>query len=261
MDGPVSPWGAAASLALVAVAVVLSRWRRLHVEGSILWASARAAIQLVAVGLLLTVILESAGSWLWAWLWVVGMVLVSADVARRRARHLPHLLWMALAAIGLATLVALGLVFLPDIIDPEPVTLVVIAGITLGNTMPSVVLAVDQVSRLVIDQAGQVEALLALGFDARGATRFVVERAARTALIPQIERTKVVGLIALPGAMVGLLLAGVDPVDAVLAQLVIMYVILGSVATSVVTMTLAAARAAFTPDLRLAAWAQTGAAR
>jgi len=33
----------------------------------------------------------------------------------------------------------------------------------------------------------------------------------RSALIPQIERTKVVGLIALPGAMTGLLLAEVEP--------------------------------------------------
>ncbi|MDE0160802.1 MAG: ABC transporter permease [Acidimicrobiaceae bacterium] len=35
-------------------------------------------------------------------------------------------------------------------------------------------------------------------------------RTACSAPIPQVERTKVVGLIALPGAMTGLLLAGVD---------------------------------------------------
>lgn len=65
-----------------------------------------------------------------------------------------------------------------------------------------------------------------------------------------------VGLIALPGAMTGLLLAGVDAFDAVLVQLVIMYVVLGSVATSVVVVTLAASRRVFTPDLRLAEWTQ-----
>ena len=41
----------------------------------------------------------------------------------------------------------------------------------------------------------------------------------RTALIPQIESTKALGLVFLPGAMTGLVLAGVDASDAVSIQL------------------------------------------
>ena len=51
--------------------------------------------------------------------------------------------------------------------------------------------------------------------------------------MPQIESTKAVGLVFLPGAMTGLVLAGVDAGDAVSIQLAIMYLILGSVATSI----------------------------
>ena len=57
--------------------------------------------------------------------------------------------------------------------------------------------------------------------------------ALRTGLVPQIESTKAVGLVFLPGAMTGLVLAGVDAGDAVAIQLAIMYLILGSVATSI----------------------------
>jgi len=78
-----------------------------------------------------------------------------------------------------------------------------------------------------------------------------VREAMRTALLPQIESTKVVGLIALPGAMTGLILAGVEPRDAVLVQLAIMYLILGSVATSVTVIGLGLSRRLFTPDHRL----------
>jgi len=78
--------------------------------------------------------------------------------------------------------------------------------------------------------------MLALGFEKSRASDYVTSSSARKALIPQIERTKVVGLIALPGAMTGMLLAGVDAFDAVLVQLVIMYLILGSVGLSVVAM-------------------------
>lgn len=70
-------------------------------------------------------------------------------------------------------------------------------------------------------------------------------------LIPQIERTKVVGLIALPGAFTGLLIAGMDPFEAALIQLVVMYLVLGSVAVSSAVVALVSARDAFTPDQRL----------
>ena len=42
----------------------------------------------------------------------------------------------------------------------------------------------------------------------------------------------VVGLISLPGAMTGLLLAGVDPFTAIRYQVVVMYMILGAVAVA-----------------------------
>jgi putative ABC transport system permease protein len=50
----------------------------------------------------------------------------------------------------------------------------------------------------------------------------------RTALVPAIDSTKVVGLIALPGAMTGLILAGVSPLDAIRYQIVVMYMLLAA---------------------------------
>ena len=123
--------------------------------------------------------------------------------------------------------------------------------------MPTVVQAVDRTRSQLIDSAGQIEAMLALGFDGPASTKRVVHDVARLALVPQIERTKVVGLIALPGAMTGLLLAGVDPIDAVLIQLVVMFLVLGAVALSVIIVTMAMTRKALTPDLRLAEWAKS----
>ena len=96
--------------------------------------------------------------------------------------------------------------------------------------------------------------MLALGFDRQGASRVVTSSAVRNALLPQIERTKVIGLIALPGTMTGMLLAGAEPVSAVLVQLVITYLVLGSVGVaSAVIVTMVASRA-FTGDLRLEGW-------
>ena len=49
-------------------------------------------------------------------------------------------------------------------------------------------------------------------------------------MIPLIDSTKATGLIFFPGTMVGMLLAGAAPFDAVRLQLVLLYVLLGSVA-------------------------------
>jgi putative ABC transport system permease protein len=51
--------------------------------------------------------------------------------------------------------------------------------------------------------------------------------------------------------MTGLILAGVDPVDAVLVQIVVMYLILGAAATSTAVVGLGVSRRLFTPDHRL----------
>lgn len=244
------------SLLLVAVAVVVSRWQRMGVERSILWAALRAGVQLLAVGFLLRLIFESSVAWVWSVVWVVAMVVIAAETVRQRASVIPGIRSVAFLAIGAASGVALALVFVPDIIDIEPVMLVVIAGVTIGNTMPGTVLAVHRLQQYVVEHRLELEGLLAVGFDVRGATRFLVTDVARTALIPQIERTKVVGLVALPGAMTGLLLAGIDPLDAVLVQIVVMYVVLGSVATAVSVVTAVGARRCFTQDARLSDWAR-----
>lgn len=244
-------WQAAVSLVLVAIAFGLAWWRGLGVGRRIVVAAVRAAVQLLAVGLVLRFIVESSLDDVLAGVWVAAMVVIAGVVTRRRAPQLPGGVVAATGVIGLTTGVCLAVVFGLSVLDYEPISLVVIAGITIGNTLPSVVLAAGQVESAVSDQRGQIEALLALGFDGRGVVRHVGAPVTRVALVPQIERTNVVGLIALPGAMTGLLLAGVDPVDAVLLQLVVMYLVLGAVAVSVVTVVIVGLHRSLTPDLRL----------
>jgi putative ABC transport system permease protein len=254
MTGDIGWLGAWASFSLVLIAIGISLSKRLEVERSLLWSSFRAAAQLMAVGVLFGLIFGSANAMTWAWVWVIGMTLVSAEVIGRRARQIPGLWFYSLAALGSAVGVTLGILFGFGVFDLEPVTFVVLAGITLGNTLPGAVQAADTISREFIDEPQRIEALLSLGFDRAGATRMSSASAVRQALVPQIERTKVIGLIALPGTMTGMLLAGAEPLPAVLIQLVITYLVLGSVSVAVSVIVSVIATRAFTNDLRLADW-------
>ncbi len=238
------------SLILVTFAVGVSVYLRLGFERSIVWASVRAAVQLTLVGILLAFVLSSEWDRVLAPLWIVAMVGVAAYVVSRRARS-RRVFPAALLSVGGSTLVALAVVFGFGVLPLEPIQFIVIAGITIGNALPATVVAADQVTKKMTEDRYQIEGLLSLGFMAGDAARFIVREATRVSLLPQIERTKVVGLVALPGAMVGLLIAGVDPIDAVVIQLVVMYLVLGTVAISSTTVAIVTARQAFTPDQRL----------
>jgi len=175
---------------------------------------------------------------------------------QRRVPNVGNVKIPTLLAITVATGTTFGVVFPLGVFELQPVNIVVIAGITIGNIMPATVLAVEQLRDQFQIRRGEVETLLALGADETKVRRFLCPQIIRIAITQQIERTKVVGLIALPGTMTGLLLAGIDPIEAVLIQLIVMYMILGSTVVTVVTVVWFSSGRAFTSDQRLSQWTQ-----
>jgi len=260
MDEAAIGWGGLAlSFILVAVAVGLSMWQGLRLEREILWASARAITQLLAVGYLLVLVVDDDAPVIWAWLWVVAMVIFAAVTVYRRAPQIPDILRLSALAIAASATISLLVVFGLGVYPNVGRAVVPIAGMMIGNSIGSVVVAARRIVGELADRRPEVEARLALGQPWQQASKPFVRSALRTALTSQLESTKAVGLVFLPGAMTGLILAGVDPVDAVLVQAAIMYLILGCVATNVVIIGLGLTRQLFTPDHRLVRLARTAA--
>jgi len=249
--GDVGFLGLAASLALVGVAVALSVWQRLGLERGLVWAAARALGQLLVVGLALGLIIDPKAPLALSFLWVAVMLGFAADTARRRAPEVPGLLSLALTAFAGTAMVSLALLFGLGVFPLEPRTLVPLAGLTVGNSMTATVLAARRLVEELRDKRLEVEARLALGQPAPVAARPYVRRALRTALVPQIETTKAVGIVFLPGAMTGLILAGVDPLEAVRVQAVVMYLVLAATAIATAVVALGLVRRLFTRDHRL----------
>src|SRR6478609_827303 len=133
-------WGGlAASLSLVAVAVVLSWRMRLGLERSMLWSCARAGVQLLITGWALTLVLKPDASIAWSWLWVVAMVGVAGLTVRNRAPEIPGILPLAIAATATVGTVSLGVIFGFHIFPIEARTVIPLAGMMIGNSMTSVV--------------------------------------------------------------------------------------------------------------------------
>ena len=257
MTDSVGLGGVAASLALVAVAIGLSLRQGLGIERTILWACTRAFVQLLAVGSALTLVLDDDAPVAWALLWVVAMVVIAAVTISRRAPEVPRILPVGFVAVGTATVVAHLVLYGLQIFPFEPIAIVPLAGMVVGNSLAATVSAARRVVAELSGNRMEVEARLALGQPWPVASRPYVRAAVRTALTGQIESTKTVGVIALPGAMTGLILAGVDPVDAVLVQVVVMYLILGAAATATAIVGGGVTRRLFTTDHRLLPVART----
>lgn len=237
------PWpGLAMAFMLILVSVALSSWQRLGLERGFLVGSARAFVQLVAVGYVL-VYLFAARSW-WLVLLALAVMLVSATTTatrRRRGARIPgerRALWQI---SGTAMLLSSGLTlaFVTQVVlrvEPwyEPRYIIPLFGMIVGNAMNGAALAAERLASEMEARRGEVEAYLALGASPARASADPMRRAMVAALIPSVNGLMTVGLVQLPGMMTGQILAGQSPLLAVRYQVLVAFMLAGASAMTVV---------------------------
>jgi putative ABC transport system permease protein len=238
------------TLGLVAVAVALSLYQRLDLEKDIGIAVVRSFVQLSAMGYVINYIfgLESL---LAVVLLLAGMVAFAGWTSARRARGVPGALPVAVGAIGVAAVATLGMLLLLQIVPPTARYLIPLGGMVIGNSMNTASLTLTRIRDDVAEQRLKVEAALALGATSRQAISPILKVALRNAMIPLIDSTKTTGIIFLPGAMVGMIIAGAEPLEAARLQIVVLYMLLGSVSIAAILVGLLSYRSFFTPRHQL----------
>lgn len=240
----------AASLALVALAAAVSFWRKADLERDIGIATLRSFVQLTAIGYAITLIFEADTLWLVLALLAV-MVVFGALTARSRAKKVPGAFWPLLIALATAGATTLGLVVALGVFEATARYLVPVGGMVIGNAMTASAVALNRLGDEMADSRARIEATLSLGATATEAAAPFVRRALRSGMITLVDSTKTTGLIFFPGTMVGMLLAGAEPADAVRLQLILLYTLLGSVAIAGLVATTLAYRNFFTPAQQL----------
>jgi putative ABC transport system permease protein len=241
----------AGSLALIAVAVAASYWRKADLEQDIGVAVIRSFVQLTAVGYVIQAIFDSDSLAL-----VVGllafMVVFGAWTARGRAKGVPNAFVPLLIALGVAAAATLGIVLLLGVFPAKPRYMVPVGGMVIGNAMTAASVALNRLADEIHDKAGLIEATLALGATAQQATTRLVARSLRSGLIPLIDQTKTTGMVFFPGTMVGAILGGATPLEAVRLQLILLWTLMGAASISALIATGFAQGRFFTPAHQLA---------
>ena len=217
---------------LIVMNGVLSIVLHLKLERPLAIAAVRMLVQLVLVGYVLT-FLFAAVSPFWTALAACIMVLfASREIVVRQKRRLLSFWTYGLGA-G-CTLLAAGTVTVFALLTelrPEPWYhpryALPLLGMILGNTMTGISLGLDVLTNGLMRERSAVEAHLALGGTRYQALLPVVRDALRSGFMPTINGMAAIGLVSLPGMMTGQILAGVEPIDAVKYQLLIMFLIAG----------------------------------
>ena len=184
-------------------------------------AATRAVLQLAAVAAILTAALRNLGT-------SVGVLAVmfaaAAVTAARRSRS--NRSWLLTAALATGMTAVLPLLLASGLVPLTGVALVPIVGILLGSTMTAVSVAARRALDTLGTRAGEVEALLSLGFTDRLARMEMIGPTAADALLPNLDQTRTVGLVTLPGAFVGVLLSTGSAIQAGAVQILILLSIL-----------------------------------
>jgi putative ABC transport system permease protein len=238
MDGQniVAGWALAGVLVLLTAAGALVVWLgRIDGWRPVATAALRAAVQLGAVSLLITAVLASG--WLTAGfvllMYTIAAFTSASRIARRGGRAALRAMPGAAASIAVGVGPVLALLILTGIVPALPVAIIPIAGILIGGAMTATSLAGRRARDELHARRGEFEAALALGLLTRDAALLITRPTANQALVPVLDQTRTVGLVTLPGAFVGVLLGGGDPIQAGITQIVVLVSLLAIEAVAV----------------------------
>lgn len=238
------------SLILVILAMLISRWQSLDLEKQMLVAVVRAFIQLTLIGFALTFIFD-VDSPLMVLLIISIMVMIAGHTSGKRAVGVPHARPVALASISLGAVLTLGLLVGLNVFEFTPQQIIPIAGMVIGNSMNVCSLVMKRIKEEINGRSLEIETALALGATRRQASDRYLKTALQSGMIPIIDSAKTVGLIQLPGAMTGMILAGAAPLEAVQLQMIVMYMLIGAAAFTGLGATFLSYRQFFTGDHQL----------
>lgn len=219
----------AMSLFLVLLAALISRWQHIDLEKQMLIAVGRAFVQLTLIGYALDLIF-AADSPVAILLILAVMTATASYTSGQRGKGTPHAGRVASLAITFGAALTLGLLVGLQVFNFTAQQIIPIAGMVIGNSMNVCSLVMRRMREEIEGRRLEIETALALGATSRQAVRPYLKLALQSGMMPIVDSTKTVGLIQLPGAMTGMILAGASPLEAVQLQMIVMYMLIGAAA-------------------------------
>jgi putative ABC transport system permease protein len=196
----------------------------------------RMVVQLFLIGMYLKYLFLWDNPWI-NFLWVFIMVYVATETALSRTRLHRDILMIPLAISFLVSAILVGLYFLGVVLQLDNIFgaqyMIPIFGILMGNMLSSNVVALNTFYSNLTREQQLYYYLLGNGATRHEATAPFVREAIIKAFSPAIANMAVMGLVALPGTMIGQILGGSSPNVAIKYQMMIIVI---TVAASILSL-------------------------
>ncbi len=251
---PIGPFELAAATGFILVSGGLAFALGLGLTRSLLVATARTYLQLLALGFVLNWIFGMAGPWLVLAILAVMMTVAARTVLSRLRPGAPRVATGTFAGVFISgAAVTFTVTALLIRVEPwyDPRYVLPIAGMVLGNTMNGISLSLERLFEGFHARRAEVELRLALGASAREAGLPLVRDAFRAGMIPTLNAMTTVGIVSIPGMMTGQVLAGVDPSTGAAYQIVVMLMLSAATALGSIVSLMIGYRRAFDRGQRL----------
>ncbi|MBN6094173.1 iron export ABC transporter permease subunit FetB [Staphylococcus saprophyticus] len=204
--------------------IIVSYKEKLHIIKDLLIATVRAIIQLIILGFLLHFIFGVNQTWLLIVFVLVIIINASWNTISRASPVMHHVFWISFVAIFVGVALPLIGVVLTGAIEFKPNEVIPIAGMLGSNGLIAINLAYQNLDREFVKEMSQIESKLALGANPKLSSKETIRNSVKTAIVPTIDSVKTYGIVSIPGMMTGLIIGGVEPLQAVKFQLMVVFI-------------------------------------
>ncbi|MEB7806802.1 iron export ABC transporter permease subunit FetB [Mammaliicoccus fleurettii] len=211
----------------IIIPIVLSKSFNLGLEKDTTVAAIRSFVQLLIVGYILQFIFDQ-DSYIFIVLMVILIIGAATQNARKKGLEIPGITWKLLLAFISIEIITQGILIGFNITPATAQYIIPISGMIIGNSMVLSILFLNRFMSEIKQNDNIIELILCLGGTPKQAIHKQLITSIQSSVIPTIEQQKTIGLVQLPGMMSGQIIAGADPLEAVLFQILIVFMLLTS---------------------------------
>ncbi|HNU36408.1 MAG TPA: ABC transporter permease, partial [Methanomassiliicoccales archaeon] len=192
-----------AGLVLIGVVAYLTSRLQLKMVPELVVATLRAMVQLAVLALVLAFILQ-AGEWALLLIFLAVMLFFASYTSAHRLREMPNAFRVSSISIIATSSLVISFMVIIGALPMKGEYVITLGGMVIGNTMNINSWTLDRLRGEVTNQTARIEAALALGARYDQAVAPMVRRSIRSALIPNVDNMKTLGLVWIPGLMAGM---------------------------------------------------------
>ncbi|MED4787726.1 iron export ABC transporter permease subunit FetB [Bacillus atrophaeus] len=238
------------TMIFVLIALFLSKSFKAGVEKDMIIATIRAAVQLLLIGYILSLIFHSDHP-AFIILMVLLMLVVAAQNVVKRKKITIGSFWRVFLTLAIVEIVTQGILLALQVIPLTARYVIPISGMVIGNSMVLASLFLNRLGSEITVRKEEIQLILSLGGTPKQSIQHILTSCMKMSMIPTLESQKTLGLVQLPGMMTGQILAGADPIQAVRFQLLIVFTTMASAALMCVILSVLTYPSLFTAQQQL----------